>query len=393
MSIGCPGGGSSLFGTRSQYIKTNGNDIIAVDGSNTRERLIMSDVRVPYKQILKSRIILKAGQVNYLLNHLGLGDNATFLALKAVYDVKSVNEEDNYVSWMYYNDLTKIHQFAQMMVLGGNSTHRVPQLYLTNPNATYPVYIDVMAAVIDDEYSYFTDTLNQSGTSFTGLELTDIKTYVIGQSIVIYDKSSPVQPLIYLILNNINSIERSGVILILDDSSYGTIFLQFIDEYNAVQAQSLLNYVLENPNTNIDTMDPVSDSVDPVLYFYVHVGASASGDYIYKGDGSTSSSTYSYGFNTDTDGPTFSTSISLSTFGTASGTIIDRSCLNYLLVDHITDNRDGEMVMMDSNLIITGTAGVVTSITNVGTYSLTFDFSDIAENYLDGIAVNIDITS
>jgi hypothetical protein len=32
-------------------------------------------------------IILKPGQVNYLLNHLGLGDNATFLAIKAVYKV------------------------------------------------------------------------------------------------------------------------------------------------------------------------------------------------------------------------------------------------------------------------------------------------------------------
>jgi hypothetical protein len=252
MPIGCPGGGSSLFGTRSQYIKTNANDIIAVDGSDIRERLIYSDMRVPYKQILKSRIILKAGQVNYLFNFLGLGDNATFVAFKATYDVKSVNEEDNYVSWSYSDDLTSIRYFAQIMVLGGNSTHRVPQLYLTNPNPNYTVFIDAMVGVIDDEYSYFTDTLNQTGVSFTGLELTDIKTYVVGQSIVINDKSSPVRPLIYLTLNNINSIERSGVILIIDDSSYGTVFLQFIDEWNAVQAQSLLNYILENPSINID---------------------------------------------------------------------------------------------------------------------------------------------
>ena len=66
MSIGC---GANLFGTKSQFIKTNGGDFIAVDGSNTRERLILSDLRIPYKQILKSRIILKTGQINYLLNH------------------------------------------------------------------------------------------------------------------------------------------------------------------------------------------------------------------------------------------------------------------------------------------------------------------------------------
>ena len=109
MSIGC---GANLFGTKSQFIKTNGGDFIAVDGSNTRERLILSDLRIPYKQILKSRIILKTGQINYLLNHLGLGDNATFLCMKVVYDGKSVIEADNYVNWSYYDDLTRVNHFS-----------------------------------------------------------------------------------------------------------------------------------------------------------------------------------------------------------------------------------------------------------------------------------------
>ena len=79
--MSCPGGGSSLFGNQSQYIKTNGGDLVATDGSSTRERQVLADLRIPYKQILKSRVILKAGQTNYLLNHLGLGDNATFISI------------------------------------------------------------------------------------------------------------------------------------------------------------------------------------------------------------------------------------------------------------------------------------------------------------------------
>jgi hypothetical protein len=97
------GCGSSLFGPSSQYIKTNAGDFIATEGSNIRERLMLSDLRIPYKQILKSRIILKKGQTNYLLNHLGLGDNATFLSIKAIYDTKSIIETDNYVQYSYYN--------------------------------------------------------------------------------------------------------------------------------------------------------------------------------------------------------------------------------------------------------------------------------------------------
>ena len=382
MSVGCSG---NLFGNRSQFIKTNGGDFIAVEASNTRERLILSDLRIPYKQILKSRVILKTGQANYLLNHLGLGDNATFLCIKAVYDSKAVIEADRYVNWSYYDDLTRINSFADMMVLTGNSTNRVPQLYLTNPSTKYPVYLDVMVSIIDDNYSIFNDVFNQSGTSFTGLEYTDIHSHIIGESLVINDKSLPVaKPLIYFILNNINSIEISGQILIIDDSGRGTIFLQFLTEGDAFQAHSLINYVLENPNIDIDDLNPVSDSLDPILYFYDTAGNS--GDYI-----AFNGATYGVPYDT-TDGFTFSTSISLSSFGTASG-YIDKSQLIYLLVDYIEDNRDGYMYMMPSNLIISATSGTVDKILTTGTYSLTFDFSDIAHNYLDGVIVNLDITA
>ena len=91
MSVVCSG---NLFGNRSQFIKTNGGDFIATEASNIKERIVLSDLRMPYKQILKSRVILKTGQANYLLNHLGLGDNATFLCIKAVYDSKAVIEAD-----------------------------------------------------------------------------------------------------------------------------------------------------------------------------------------------------------------------------------------------------------------------------------------------------------
>jgi hypothetical protein len=379
--------GASLFGQGSQYIKVTGGDFIAIEGSNTRERLTVSDLRMPYKQLLKSRVILKPGQINYLLNHLGLGDNATFLAIKTIFNPKSVIEADNYINYSFYDDLTKVYTFAQMMVLTGNSTNRIKQLYLTNPNSKYDVQLEVMIGIIDDNYSFFNDTLNQSGTSFTGLKYTDISSYIVGESIVINDKSSPVKPLIYIQLNNIQSIEKTGSIIIVDDTSLGTIFLQFLTENDAYQAQSLLNFVLENPNVDISNIDPLADSEDPIVYFYSNVGASASLDYI-AFNGATSSS----GFDTDY-GFTFSTTISLTQSGTYSGTILDKNQLIYLLIDEIVDDRDGYMYMMPSNLVITGTAGDLTSITHTGTYSLTFDFSDIAQNYLDGVVINLNVTA
>ena len=72
---------SSLFGSSEKYIKFLNGDLVAIEGVNTVERQFLKDLRIPYTQILKGRVVLKAGQVDYLLNHLGLGDNATFLSL------------------------------------------------------------------------------------------------------------------------------------------------------------------------------------------------------------------------------------------------------------------------------------------------------------------------
>lgn len=377
MSGGC---GSSLFGSSSQYIKVSGGDFIAIEGANVLDRLGVSDLRMPYKQVLKSRIILKPGQTNYLLNHLGLGDNATFILIKATYNSKSVIEENNYIDWSFSDDLTRVYSLAQMMVLTGNSTHRIKQLYLTNPNQNYGVTLDVMVAVIDDEFSFFNDTLNQTGVSFTGLEYTDIQSHIVGQSIVINDKGTPVRPLIYVEIVNIESIEKSGNILIVD-TSFGPIFLQFLTEFDAYQAHSLLNYIIENTNVDISTLSP--DITDPIITFFANVGATSSGDFI-AFDGSTIGVPYD-----TTSGFTFSTSISLTDFGSAS--VIDKERLIDILVDNIVDSRDGTMSLIPSNIILNDGSNDVTNISATGSYVLTFNLSDIAHNLLDGVHVDITV--
>ena len=382
--MGCPG--SSIFGTNNQYIKINGGDFTAVENSNIIEKVITSDLRIPYQQVMKSKIYLKEGQVNYLLNSLGLGADATFLIIKAVYNQSSVNEEDNYIAWSYYNNLTKVNYFDQLIVLTGNSTHRIPQIYLTNPNTKYPVTLEVMAASIDGTYSVFYDTVNQTGTTFVNLAYTDIKTHVVGESIVIKDKNT--NPLIYILLSNINSIEREGSILTINDSSRDLIFLHFSTQYDADQAYSLLNYVIENPSVNINTLNPVYDSIAPVVYFYSHVDDNSSNDYI-QFNGSTASVPYDTSY-----GITFSTSISLGQYGD----YIGKSDLISLLVDSVVDGRDGTMSIFDSNIYIgsgttvSGTSsGTMSDITSAGTYSVIFDLSDIAKNYVNAL-ITLNIT-
>ena len=372
MCIGCPGN-TSIFGNTNQYIKLQGSDFVAIQGVNTVERLIGSDIRIPYKQLLKSRILLKAGQSNYLLNHLGLGDNATFLAIKATYNQKSVNEEDNYVDYYYYDDLSNRFSFNQLMVLTGNSQNRIKQLYLTNPNTKYSVTLDVMVAIIDEEYSFFNDTINQSATTFINLEITSIVTHVVGESFRINDSNG--NALIYLNISNINSITISNNLVYIDDNTVGLLLLSFVDEYSAKQINSALNFLLAN---NSAVLPLAADNESPIIYFYEFFDDDSNNEPISL-NGATGSA-----FNTSM-GLTFSTSLELSNYGTVSkNNILDG------LIDYVEDNRDGIIIIDSNNIeIFNNNQLEIISITQSGTYSLVFNIVDIAGNDTSDIVFDL----
>lgn len=369
--------GPSLFGSGYNYIKVGNGEFLAVEGSNISERLSVSNIRIPYKQILKGKVVLKEGQSNYLLNHLGLGDNSTFLVIKATYDSKSVIEEDNYVNWTFYDEITSLHSFAQLLVLTGNSTNRIKQLYLSNPNTKYKVILDVMIGIIDEEYSYFNNT-DQGSYTFTNLTIDSIRTHIQGQSIVIIDSSN--RPLVYINISNIESIEKIGTILLINDSSMGGIYLHFNSEEDTYQSQSLFNYILENPNININTIDPIEDLIPPIIYFNEKSGQY--GDYI-----SLNGSTMSVPYNTS-QGITFSTSISLSSLGGQ----ITLDDINDLLIDRVVDNRDNLIELSNNNFILNNESSEqIININSLGDYTLKFNIKDIANNNLDNIIMNINI--
>lgn len=368
--------GQSVFGNNNQYIKFQGGDIVAIIGSNTIERFFGQDIRIPFKQIMKSRVILKAGQVNYLLNHLGLGDNATFLAIKATYDTKTLSEE-KYILWNYYDDFSNQFPMSALMILTGNETNRIKQLYLTNPNANYPVTLDIMVASIDDTYNFFSD-ISQTGTTFTNLKWTDIVTYIVGQSLLVQDSNA--LPLIYLNISNINSVTRNSNIVTIDDDTLGTLLLVFIDVENAAQAHSSLSWILANPNGTLPF--PSEDTSPPVVYFYEFVDNNPSNQYI-SFNGATGSA-----FST-ADGFTFSTSLSLTTFGS---TISKTNLISYL-IDYSQDDRDGLITVTESNIKLFNSSNAsITTITASGTYSLQFDLTDLALNNLSGVNMTLGIT-
>jgi hypothetical protein len=213
--------------------------------------------------------------------------------------------------------------------------------------------------------------------SFTNLTLDSIETHVPDDSIVIWDKNIPRNELVYIVLSNITSISRTGKLLIVDDSTLGRLFLDFETEYYAQQADSLLNYVLNNSGVIIQNLDPKTDDIDPIIYFYSNVGNTASGATI------SVSGTSSTPVNTSM-GLTFSTSI---VFGTQSS--ITKNQLIDQLIDYVEDNRDGILSITGSNVLLYDYNDILATsvLTSSVTYSLKFVVSDIAGNEVDTSSV------
>lgn len=231
--------GPSLFGPAMNYIKVGNGEFVAVEGATTAERLILKELRIPYKQLIKSKILLKKGQENYLLKYLGddcHGDSATFVAIKATYDAKSVIEEDNYLNWSYFDDINRVNKMAQMMVLTGNSSNRIPQLYLSNPNEKYDVQLEVMIAVIDDEtffnYSpivYFTEEVSIANVEYNGPYNTSLgDNFEAKLNLNYYYYNLTIPGIIYLLIDNLK--DSNGVDVDIQD----TYFELFDDEDNLI---------------------------------------------------------------------------------------------------------------------------------------------------------------
>lgn len=371
--------GNSLFGDSSQFIKTNGGDLIAVQGSNIMERLILNDIRIPYKQVNKSRIVLSPGQKDYLVNMMG--DNYTFLVIKVTYDPKSKIDDDNYINWSYVDDRTRVYSISRLQILNGNSTNRIQNIYLSNPNKKVSVYIDILSAVMDDNNDFY-DNTNQVSTSIVSLKLSDIKSHVVGESIKIVSNSvDKPSDLIYIQISSILNVENLGDILIVNTTLYGKMFLQFISTQEALQSESLLNYIKNNPSVDIDDLDPLEDLESPIVYFYSNLLNDVSNDFIYL-DGDNTNVPYNSGL-----GMTFSSTYDLNSSTYSS---LDKNDIIEMLIDSVIDNRDGEIILSDSNIIIDNDSQIQ-NITQSGTYSIGITLSDMVGNNLDNLKITLQI--
>jgi len=377
---------NSAFGA-DKYIKFGNGNACAVEGPTQVFCTGLGGIRFPYAQAISSKIILKPGQKDYVLNHLGLGDNVTFLMIKSNFDPKSMDEEQNYIVYTYSNDVNKTEfTFAQMLLLSGNSTHRIPQLILCNPNTKHPVQLEVMVAIIDDEDSFF-DSSNGPASELGVdvllppegcLEHTNIITWIVSETIAITNDEG--QPISFIQIEDINELRRDSNVVFIDDKSVGKIALNFCDEYNAIQGLSVLSWQTENPDKIIqdELGEPTdTDDIKPTIYFTENVNLL--GSPVPAPVPAPIPAIECEGYNSDEGDDFLANSISLADYG---GIISKTDLMDYIICE-IYDGRDGVMELDLHQFIIEDIGdNNFLSIVNPATYIITFSLEDIATNAL-----------
>jgi hypothetical protein len=224
---------------------------------------------------------------------------------------------------------------------------------------------------IERYYGSIREGYKGSNTLFTNVEWTDIRSHIVGESILVNDKGNPPKPQIYLSISSIESIQRDGDLrLIIVDNQIDPITLEFLTPFDSNQAYSLLNYILQKTDVDLDNIS--SDLTPPTIFFNEFFFAEP-----IKLDGSNLSGPFS-----TEDGSQFRVDIDWSLFQ-GPKPIVKSDIIVGLIYD-ITDNRDGSLPLTADDISIyksvVSNSNLVETISTTGNYILKFHLHDLGQN-------------
>jgi hypothetical protein len=160
---------NDLLKATEKTIKNWNCAFIAVEGPNILDKLSLEDLAIPYESQYRSRIVLKAGEVDQPLIYGFIGKAVTFLMIKVTYD--GVNdpyyqyEQENYNITYYFENDPTLRPIGRLMIQTGSADDTIPQIYLNNPLG-YDVVLDVLHATTSSDFG-----ITVTGVSYNDLEL------------------------------------------------------------------------------------------------------------------------------------------------------------------------------------------------------------------------------
>jgi len=356
---------NKMLSNSSRVIRPFKCSFLATEGPNILGKIDLANINILYESQATARMILNPQSVNQPILYGSLGNNVTFILLKITYDEtdpKCQIEEEQYISYWMEGEPNIIRYAHKLLLLTGNSTNRVPQIYLNNPS-DYTIYIDVLMANLTQSDISFEDVTNEI-VNITGLYFSNVISdtfWNTGESIsgstmfTITDITDEIQvsiPYTDILTYTLDTTNFD----ILITTTGKTITLDFLSEFEMYQAHSRILWVQDNPTIRyLTSTEPTLDLIPPV--FTMNSGATP-----------TTPSGSTYVFPVTRDG---------------SGNVnISSSTVLYWFISGITDNRDGILAISDATIQIreSGLVLPLTEIIETGTYDIIVYISDNATN-------------
>jgi hypothetical protein len=228
---------------------------------------------------------------------------------------------------------------------------------------------------VERYFGYIREGYKSSSMIFKDLIWSQIRTHIKGESLKVNDPDG--NPQIFISLSSISSVDRSTPkTLIIIDSQYEPIFLEFRTELDCDQAFSLLNLVLEDPQIDLNQINSV-DSDGPVI----HLSSSFLNSPILIPENEN------IGPFSSEDSTQFDIELE---FSQIEGFLpLKKSFLVNAIIYDVTDDR-GSISYDEFDLEILNGETSVTEISSLGEWQLRFEVSDIASNKTM-ITININI--
>jgi hypothetical protein len=341
---------SELFKPTRKIIKPYDCSLVANEGPNMVGKFQMGNLEIPYDSQFTSVMTLQPEDKDMPIMYGFLGTNITFLAIKVQYlsnEQISTNKsliDNKYLEYYYEDDPLVRRSMADLMILSGTKDNRIPQIYLYNPTE-YVAQVYIMCANLD--VNEISKSLRKDTDTIRGLYynsiLTDIVEYIIGVSgstqLEIFDFNDKLISTIPLIEINVVKVVDNTITITTNHNSI--INLEFNSNYNAVQAHSRINWVLNNYSSKYLTKEyPLADTRSPIINWY---------------------SNYTTTFV---------------------GLNLTKTQLQEIFINTINDEFDGEISKYDAEVKIRkiGSVREFEIVNEVGNYEIQFKIKDIAGN-------------
>ena len=244
---------SILQGATTKVIKPYECSFIATEGPNIMGKVNMAGLEIPYDSFFVSKMELTT-DVEAPIMYGFLGNNVTFIMIKVTYvanNPQCCDETDNYIQYWFTDAPSTVRNIGQLMILTGNSDHKIPQIYLKNTTEN-TVYVEIMVAdyetaatsIDTTTYSTFSNLYWNSIITDKIYTLTTGGTWNTGSTeLIILDDAGEYQSIIkYEKITNIEKVDTTKLSLF---TSTDNIILDFVSEFHSYQALSRMSWAQE----------------------------------------------------------------------------------------------------------------------------------------------------